>query len=70
VATSFSVRGFWFSIFVGWLAKTIILRLGGGRTHRILTPFFLGLILGEFVAGSFWSLLGIALQKPMYKFIW
>ena len=70
VATSFSVRGFWFSIFVGWLAKTIVLRLGGGKTHRILTPFFLGLILGEFVAGSFWSLLGIALEKPMYKFIW
>ena len=70
VATSFSVRGFWFSIFIAWLAKSIVLRLGGSKTHRELAPFFLGLILGEFVAGSFWSLLGIMLERPMYKFLW
>ena len=70
VATSYSTRGFWFSIFISWLAKSIILKSGGLKTHRKFIPFFLGIILGEFVAGSFWSLLGIALGKPMYKFLW
>ena len=70
VAASYSVRGFWFSIFISWLAKSIILKSGGLKTHRKSIPFFLGIILGEFVAGSFWSLFGIALGKPMYKFLW
>ena len=70
VAASYSVRGFWFSIFISWLAKSIILKSGGLKTHRKAIPFFLGIILGEFTAGSFWSLLGIALGKPMYKFLW
>ena len=70
VAASYSVRGFWFSIFISWLAKSIILKSGGLKTHRKSIPFFLGIILGEFTAGSLWSLFGIALEKPMYKFLW
>ena len=70
VTLGFAVRSFWFSIFLSWLAKTVILKLGGLKMHRSAIPLFLGLILGEFVAGSFWSILGSALNKPMYHFIW
>lgn len=48
---------YWSSFFVGWLVKSVILRYGGGRTYRRFRPFFLGLILGEFVAGILWALL-------------
>ncbi|MBT3269493.1 hypothetical protein HN371_20280 [Candidatus Poribacteria bacterium] len=57
------------SIFVGWLLKLLILKFGGIRMHRASTPLFLGLILGEFVLGAFWSVLGIALKLPTYRFL-
>lgn len=42
----------WFSIFIGWLAKFIILKQGGLRQYRNMRPFFLGLALGEgFIGG-------------------
>lgn len=61
---------FWFSIFFSFLIKWIILRFGGLNTHRKAIPFFLGLILGEFIVGSIWSLIGITIDKPMYRFLY
>jgi len=57
------------SIFVGWLLKWIILKYGGIRWHRTMIPFFLGMVLGEFIIGTFWSLLGICLDRQMYRFL-
>ena len=31
---------------------------------------FMGLILGEFVVGSIWSILGIIVGQPMYRFLY
>ena len=36
--------------------------------YRRAEPFFLGLILGEFVVGAAWTLVGIGLHKPTYDF--
>jgi len=57
------------SIFIGWLLKWIVLKYGGIRWHRAAIPFFLGMVLGEFLIGTFWSLLGITLDQPMYRFL-
>ena len=57
------------SIFVGWLLKWLVLKYGGIRLHRKAIPFFLGIVLGEFAIGSFWSLLAVVLDKPMYRFL-
>lgn len=57
------------SIFIGWLIKWAILKYGGIRWHRKAIPFFLGILLGEFLIGAFWSLLGIALDQSMYRFL-
>ncbi len=35
------------AIFITWLVKSLLLRYGGLRAHRIALPFFLGLIAGE-----------------------
>ena len=57
------------SIFIGWLLKWIILKYGGIRWHRKAIPFFLGIVLGEFLVGTFWSLLGVITDQRMYRFL-
>lgn len=44
----------WFTAFIGWLAKAVILRYGGLKTFRNMRPFFLGLILGQFTCSGLW----------------
>ncbi|MFC1715412.1 DUF6785 family protein [Candidatus Poribacteria bacterium] len=69
VSGSWSMGVFWFSLLVSWAVKILLLRLGGLKAYRQAVPFFLGLILGGFVIGSCWSILGIILQRPMYRFL-
>ncbi len=69
ISSSWSMNVFWFSIFVSSVIKWIILKQGGVSLHRKLIPFFLGLILGEFIVGGVWSLIGITLDRPMYRFL-
>jgi len=51
VAGSFGLFRLWLPIFVSWLIKVLLLRYGGLQAYRRALPFFMGLILGEFVAG-------------------
>ncbi|MFQ6048865.1 MAG: DUF6785 family protein, partial [Phycisphaerae bacterium] len=44
----------WRPIFLAWLVKEVILRYGGPKLYRRSVPFFLGMILGQFVCGLFW----------------
>jgi len=47
----------WWSVFLGWLAKYTILRIGGADAYRRYIPVFLGLLFGQFVCGGFWMAL-------------
>ncbi len=47
IAMSWCTRELWFSFLLGWLAKAVILRFGGGQTLRGGRQFFLGVIIGE-----------------------
>lgn len=58
----------WFPILISFTAKTIILKYGGLNSYRRAIPFFLGLILGEYMMGGIWNILGIALNRQMYAF--
>ena len=49
----------WFSVMLGWLAKTLLLRLGGMGAYRLALPFFLGLILGDALSAVFWVIMGV-----------
>jgi hypothetical protein len=59
---SFPLRRIWFSIFLGWLVKSLIVRFGGQRLFLSARPFFLGLILGDVIAQGLFGLSGIALM--------
>ena len=58
----------WFPLLISTVLKWLILRFGGVKSYRNLVPFFQGLILGDFIVGSSWSILGILLGKPTYVF--
>ena len=49
VAMSLPITLTAFSIFLAWLAKTIILRLGGLNLYNKAKPFFFGLLAGFFI---------------------
>ncbi|MFC1719170.1 DUF6784 domain-containing protein [Candidatus Poribacteria bacterium] len=70
VSSSWSMNVFWCSIMLSFFAKWIILKTGGIKAHRQAIPFFLGLILGEFIVGSIWSIIGVSMHRPMYRFLY
>jgi hypothetical protein len=41
------MRAYWFSILIGWLAKTLVTRYGNRNTYINVRPLFVGLIVGE-----------------------
>jgi hypothetical protein len=68
LVSSYITHILWWPMLLSWMLKTVLLRYGGWRSHRRGIPLFLGLILGEFVVGSLWGLLGVALRRPTYVF--
>jgi hypothetical protein len=68
VTSSWEINLVWGPLFLAWVFKALILRYGGrGGFHKAL-PFFLGLMLGQFVVGSLWNIYGIATELPTYQF--
>jgi hypothetical protein len=44
----------WFSIFIGWLAQLVVVRLGGASLFQRARPFFIGIIFGEGLVAGIW----------------
>ena len=68
ISNSWGVAQLWMPIFIGSVAKFLILRFGGMKGYRRVLPFFLGLILGEITIGSLWTVIGIVFGIPTYDF--
>jgi hypothetical protein len=62
---TWSVDNIWMPLFISWTAKMILTKYGGIRMYRRAVPFFAGLILGQFIVGGLWSLLGALLNLPI-----
>ena len=58
----------WFSFLLSWFIKLVILKHWHLKAYRSATPFFFGLILGEYTVGCLWNLLGIILGFQTYGF--
>ncbi len=59
-ASVYSMHRLWFSIFLGWVFKSLIQRYGGMKGYTAALPIFLGFILGDVVNAAIWILLGYA----------
>jgi Family of unknown function (DUF6785)/Domain of unknown function (DUF6784) len=68
VSASWSMEQLWVCVFVAWLVKTILLKYGGAKAYKPAVPFFLGLMMGDFIVGSFWSIYGIVMETQVYHF--
>jgi len=69
VANAWAMDHMWFSLFVAWCVKSTLARHGGATAFRKAVPFAMGLVIGDFMAGSFWSLYGTAKGLRAYS-IW
>lgn len=63
----FSMMWSWLSLLVAWAIKITVLRYGGLRLWRAAIPLFFGVIVGDFMVGGLWSLVGIYLDIPVYS---
>jgi hypothetical protein len=68
LAGSWSMNTIWLPIFIAWVAKSLLCRYGGLKAHRMALPFFYGLILGDYVMGCAWGLIGWLFGVPYYTF--
>jgi len=65
---SWTMNLVWFVFFISWGLKLSILKYGGLKAYRRAIPFFLGLVLGEFIIGSLWTIVGVVFNVPSYAF--
>ena len=66
LGTTQSMEYMWCPFLIAWLAKLITLRYGGIRAYRTALPFFLGLILGDYVVPTIWGIFGMSTGYQQY----
>lgn len=60
---SYPIMFCWFSIFLGWLLKALIVKFGGSSLYRQAKPWFLGMIVGEASVAGFWLVISLLLNS-------
>jgi hypothetical protein len=68
ISASYTMERMWFCVFIAWLAKALILKYGGAKMYRPALFFFVGLVVGDFLMGSFWYTYGIVMETRVYHF--
>ncbi len=68
VLYSYATQMIWLSMFVGWMAKVIIVRMGGASLLRSAKPVFIGLVVGEATAAGVWLVVSLALNWMGYEY--
>lgn len=68
VTASWEINLLWAPLFMAWVFKSVILRYAGRVGFQRSIPFFIGLILGQFVIGSLLNIYGIIMGVPTYQF--
>jgi hypothetical protein len=61
------IQNAWFSVFVGWLAKVLIVRFGGSSLFQRARPLFVGIIFGEGLAAGVWLVINAILVLNGYE---
>lgn len=68
IAADWTTGLIWVPLLLGWLAKVLVMRYLGPKSYIAGLPLALGLVLGEFAVGGFWSVLAMLTRRPQYAF--
>jgi Family of unknown function (DUF6785)/Domain of unknown function (DUF6784) len=66
VASNWGMQEVWCPFLISWLIKATTMRFGGIRLYRTMLPFFLGVILGDFLVPLGWAAIGVWTGQQMY----
>ena len=66
ISNSRDINYLWFSIFISLLAKWALLKYGGIKRYQQIRPLFLGLILGDYIIGSIWTIVGDVVHTRIF----
>ena len=56
VSTIWMTEHYYFSVFLAWGIKALVMKFGGASLYRKTRPFFVGIIVGEAVCLGMWSI--------------
>lgn len=68
VSGSYSMGISWLPMLISWSVKATVLKWGGIRGYRRSRPFFIGLVLGDYLVGCAWPIYGWIAGVPTYSF--
>ena len=68
ISGSYSMNTLWMPLLIAWALKSLTVRYFGHASYRRFLPFFLGLILGDYLCGCTWPLIGWIIGQPAYSF--
>ena len=54
VSDSWVMGWAWFSVFLGWMFKSVIFKFAGTKGYFIYKPLFVGMIAGQLMGGALW----------------
>ena len=67
IAQSGALEWMWCPMLIALFIKSLLLKIGGMKVYRNSLPFFLGLILGDFIMAGALSFLSVIFHIPLYK---
>ena len=60
----------WLTIFLAWLTKLIVVKIGGNRALRKARRFFLGMIPGQFTVAGVWVIYDMITGTTQHSILW
>jgi len=70
IAPVWLMENLWFSIFLVWLAKKLILKYGGVQIYNKFKYFFLGLPLGLYTSAGMWFIIDLFTKRQGNIIFW
>ena len=64
--SSGTIDVYWFALLICSVIKWGLLKYGGIKSYNKAIPFFMGLVLGDFVIGCYWGIMSIVVGAPLY----
>ena len=64
--SSGTIDVYWFALLICSIIKWALLKYGGIKSYNKAIPFFMGLVLGDFVVGCYWGIMSLIVGQPLY----